>query len=310
MLKIIKENYKTIITLILTPFIFIILFKICIKYLPGEMVGTIDGWLGFFGGYIGILGAIGAIQYQKSLNNKSAIKSMELYTNYIVENISKKLEEFYIPFLTVFASLDGYDQIYEIEDIEKKKKDFNIINADIINSNLSIILSNKKFIVLLDLKKELDSLNYYITKLENDVTQSNIFIPLMDNLDNFSKNNPTLSKSIFEIQKELNSLRSILSNLNKSYYIKHIIKLKKEDIIPKYRLLIQNIEDNFDSKNNLKILEYYKEVLTNIARILFLISSRFQIKTFEFFHYITNVIYLIDTIINIYRNIEKLKSTK
>mgnify|MGYP000665882785 FL=1 len=49
MLGFIKKNWKIVLILALFPIIFIGILKLCIKYLPGEMIGTIDGWLGFLG---------------------------------------------------------------------------------------------------------------------------------------------------------------------------------------------------------------------------------------------------------------------
>ena len=39
--------------LVTVPFVFPLFIKAYIAYVPGEIVGTVDGWLGFLGGYIG-----------------------------------------------------------------------------------------------------------------------------------------------------------------------------------------------------------------------------------------------------------------
>lgn len=44
MLGFIKKNWKIVLILALFPIIFIGILKLCIKYLPGEMIGTIR-WL-------------------------------------------------------------------------------------------------------------------------------------------------------------------------------------------------------------------------------------------------------------------------
>lgn len=303
----IKKNWKMVLILSLFPIIFIGILE-CFS----EKV-TVDGWLGFLGGYFGVLGAVGAIGYQKSLDNEAAIKSIELYTDYIIENLSNKLEKNYMSFLSVFATLNGYDDFYEIEEIAKRKKDFSLINTDIINSNLSTILSNKKFIILLNLKEKLDNLNYYIIKLEEDNTQGNIYIPLMDNLDEIlksNKNKSSISESIFELIKELNFLKNILSKLNMSYYNK-TLNFEDEEILSKYEFLIQNVRKAFDNKNNFEILEFYRLCITNIIRVIILINKKFQIKEFyPYYYYLYNVLSLIIVMKEIYEEIEKLKSTK
>ncbi len=302
MLEFIKKNLKVIIVLLLIPIIFIGI----LEYFSEEI--TVDGWLGFLGGYLGVLGAVGAIWYQKSLDNEAAIKSMELYTNYIVENLSSKLEEHYMPFLTVFATLDGYDDSYEIEEITKRQKAFNIINTDIITSNLSIILSNKKFIVLLDLKEKLDSFNYYLIKLEEDATKGEILTPLLKDLDNFLKNNTLTSEYFFELKKELICLGYILSKLNMSYYI-NPINFEEEKILFKYKFIVQDIIKALNNKNkiNLDILKCYEDCISNIARIIILINKSFQVRRFYYYPY--NLLNLINIIKSIYEDIEKLKST-
>ena len=306
MLEFIKKNLKVILVLSLIPIIFIGI----LEYFSEEI--TADGWLGFLGGYFGVLGAVGAIWYQKSLDNEAAINGIELYTNYIVENLSKKLEEHYLPFLTVFATLDGYDETYEIEEITKRKKDFNIINADIITSNLSIILSNKKFVTLLSLKEKLENLNYYISELENDITKGDIFIPLLNDLDNFlknTKNNISISEYFFKIIKELNFLRAILLKLNMSYHTKSIA-FKENEILPEYEFLIQDIIKAFNNKNkvNLDILKCYKTCIGNIGRIIILINQKIKVRKYYYYPY--NLLNLINIMISIYEDIDKLKSTK
>lgn len=275
MLKIIKKNLKIIIVLLLIPILFIGI----LEYFSKEI--TIDGWLSFLGGYLGVLGAVGAIWYQKSLDNEAAIKSMNLYTDYIIENLSNKLEEHYLPFLTVFATLDGYDESYEIEEITKRKKDFNIINADIITSNLSIILSYKKFIVLLDLKEK---------------------------LDNFLIYNTLISEYFFELKKELICLGYILSKLNMSYYI-NPINFEEEKILFKYKFIVQDIIKALNNKNkiNLDILKYYEDCISNIARIIILINEKIKVRKFYYYPY--NLLNLINIMKSIYEDIEKLKST-
>lgn len=303
MLGFIKKNWKMVLTLSLFPIIFIGI----LEYFSEEI--TVDGWLGFIGGYFGILGAVGAIWYQKSLDNEAAIKSMELYTNYIVESLFYKLENEYIFLITTFATLDGYNESYEIGEITKRKKDFNIINTDIINSNLSIILSSQKFIILLSLKEKLDNLNYYVMKLEENNTKGDIYYPLIASIDEILKNNDLVPESLAEIVEELRDLNFILFNLNIGYFTKSI--KFDEKITAKYKYLVSNIIKAFNNKNktNLDLLKCYEQCIGNIARIIFLINRKFQLKTSEYYYYMYNLLNLINIMINIYKDIEKLKST-
>ncbi|HDZ9496694.1 hypothetical protein FLL83_17790 [Vibrio cholerae] len=44
---------KVIILLVLVPLFFPLVIKSYLAFAPGEMVGNVDGWLGFLGGYLG-----------------------------------------------------------------------------------------------------------------------------------------------------------------------------------------------------------------------------------------------------------------
>lgn len=308
MKKFFKSKISIIILLLLFPIIFILIFKFCIKYLPGEMIGSIDGWLGFLGGYFGVLGALGAIWWQKEIENKIAINNMNIYTNYIVETLANKLEKNYMQLLTTFSTLDGHDDLYEIQEIDIIKKDFNIINTDTVNSNLSIILSNEKFIILLELKEKLDNLNYYIIKLENHITKGNLYTSLLDNIDKVLEKDKNNKECFRKLIEELTSLRSILLYLNTNL-LNTPIEIE-ESIIPEYKIFIQDIRKAFKSKNNLDILKCYENCISNIVRTIILINEKLSVKIFHHYIYTYNLLNLINTIKTIYEDIEKLKSIK
>lgn len=85
MKKFIKNYSKiiSIILLILFPIIFIGILKIFIKFAPGEMIGSIDGWLGFLGGYFGVIGTIGAVWWQLNESKKAqSLGSLKIYEYY------------------------------------------------------------------------------------------------------------------------------------------------------------------------------------------------------------------------------------
>lgn len=96
MLGFIKKNWKIVLILALFPIIFIGILKLCIKYLPGEMIGTIDGWLGFLGGYFGVLGAIGTFWWQLNEEKKSEIKGLLFY---IMDELKKNLNTYNLEYI-------------------------------------------------------------------------------------------------------------------------------------------------------------------------------------------------------------------
>lgn len=56
----------------LPAFITLLLIKLFIKFVPGDMVGSIDGWLGFLGGYAGgLISFLSAYFIIKNDNDKS-----------------------------------------------------------------------------------------------------------------------------------------------------------------------------------------------------------------------------------------------
>ena len=99
MIKFIKNYWIKIllvILLILFPFIFPGILHLVYKYLPGEIIGTADGWLGFLGAYFGIIIAIWGIWWQlNEEKRKQQLGSLKLYQYYFksinseIENIKK-----------------------------------------------------------------------------------------------------------------------------------------------------------------------------------------------------------------------------
>lgn len=318
MLELIKKNWRILLSLLSFPIIFIGILKICIKYLPGEMIGSIDGWLGFLGGYFGVLGAIGAIWYQKNLDLKKDIEKIELYSNYITQELFKILEKNSISivenFLDTFESENDTNKknnYLKNKEIYKIKKDFEIINKDVVNSNLSIILSDKKFIFLLILINKLDDLQYYITLLEENKNMNNIHKQLIDIIDtNLIKNKEKYTLYI-KLEEELWFIENLLLKLQINILKKPLI-LKNKDISPKYKFLVNDIIRTFNKKDitNLDILNCYKMCLYELDHIIFNMSNNDFIQTYNCWRYYQKVLNLIDVILDIYLIVEKLKSTK
>lgn len=64
-----------------------VILKFFIRCLPGEMIGSVDGWLGFFGGYFGVLGAIGTVWWQLNEGKNSEIKGLLFYITSVLKKI-------------------------------------------------------------------------------------------------------------------------------------------------------------------------------------------------------------------------------
>ena len=305
MLGFIKKNWKILLILSLFPIIFIGILKVSIKYLPGEMIGTIDGWLGFFGGYFGVLGAIGAIWYQKSLDTKIAIKNIEAYSDYIYKTLYSRLESNSIKIITTFIPLSN---IKIDEDIYKLKNDFNIINSEIINYNLEIILSNNKFFPILSLKDKLTDFFYYINLLEENKMSKNSFYELIDNIKKEFWKYPNTNAII----KNLISLDDILMELKSNIFLEPL-NFKRKNISNYFLSLVDEITKTFanNKKTTLDILKCYQSCIYNLDNIITLVAISNDSEINRKLQYYYNInLKLISTIIAMYEDIEKLKSTK
>lgn len=125
-----KKNYRIIVILIFIPFLVIGILKICLKYLPGETIGTADGWLGFLGGYFGILGALFSVWWQlNEINKNERRKEKEEYRNFLkyikilVENnlaeYNSKKDNTLRLVCTFHCDFLSHDEILHISKLEK-----------------------------------------------------------------------------------------------------------------------------------------------------------------------------------------------
>lgn len=69
-MEFIKNHWKKIIVILVFPLIFPWILHIAYKYLPGQTIGTVDGWIGFLGAYFGVIGAIAVVWWQLSEEKK------------------------------------------------------------------------------------------------------------------------------------------------------------------------------------------------------------------------------------------------
>jgi hypothetical protein len=85
-----KIAFVLIAVLLLSP----LLFKGYLHFIPGEMIGSIDGWLGFLGGYLGgLIAFISAVM----LFYKQRIENVRPYLNLCrIENIQPEIVFYFI----------------------------------------------------------------------------------------------------------------------------------------------------------------------------------------------------------------------
>lgn len=182
----IKKNWK-IIFLLFFPIIFIVILKVCVRCLPGEMIGTIDGWLGFLGGYFGVLGAVGAVWWQLENDRKKENKRKEeekekleiLYQKILELGLEqKKLEE--IENLLYNAFMISLDELFPTEKKIYPDFFFSLINKLPYNiflekDNLFKILINIENIVanIKKLGEDKNKIRNTLLSLKEDLTNEN-----------------------------------------------------------------------------------------------------------------------------------------
>lgn len=264
MKKFFKSKISIIILLLSFPIIFILIFKLCIKYLPGEMIGSIDGWLGFLGGYIGVLGAVGTVWWQLESEKRQKNLQYKIFLKYLLKSINNNLD---INISSVLLKLYSYNSF-----VDEKEDLFYFTKLDnmLIQNYLSLFIE-KNHTSILELKDFLDKFSYYQEKYyyevkekliiydtlskkcpspeeaEKDKSNKNLIIAdflnlscfinkevdyqVFSNVDNkFIKNKSKEDKFWFFYEETLNLLkkRSIKSKEDKEIYIKFSILYKSD----------------------------------------------------------------------------------
>lgn len=102
------------------PITLVSLLKNVVLYIPGTMIGSIDGWLSFLGGYTGALLALGGIWWQikennsKEINAKTNSENDALYSFFVlVSNFSdtiKEISEMYLKNYLDDQSITTFDE--------------------------------------------------------------------------------------------------------------------------------------------------------------------------------------------------------
>lgn len=161
---------KFIKKVILVLFLFLILFIGILEYFLEEI--TIDGWLGFLGGYFGVLGAIFTINLENKNKKIEEEENLTSYIKYISQELTPVLEENSIEIIKWYLPISYYDEL-RIE--EFKIEDFDIIDTEIINNNLFAIISNNNFKHILKIKKDINKIQNYIKYLtENFINKDEL----------------------------------------------------------------------------------------------------------------------------------------
>lgn len=114
-----KYIYGSLLIFII-PITLVSLLKNIVLYIPGTMIGSIDGWLSFLGGYTGALLALGGIWWQikennlKEMSKKLTDQNEALYSFLILiqsfsENISN-VSEMYLKNYLIDKSITTFDE--------------------------------------------------------------------------------------------------------------------------------------------------------------------------------------------------------
>lgn len=320
--KIIEKHKQEIFLILILPIIFLIL--VCF--------GLIDfnSWLGFFGGYFGVLGAIGAIYLQSYEEKRIKIKNIKLYINFILDC---NLKNFY-------------------SNIESE-----IISLFIINTNITTIYHQHNYFINFSEKEIQNNISIYIELgiIKNIYRIFNLINRFSDHYNYYFENSNCFHNEIASLKKTLNfnnenlrekfdiiySIVNTLVNINVQYnslpfghscllFLPHLNKelknnydnlkkfssyyeyLKIDNVfftLDKLTLKISSSENDItlDSNIILCLFEGYKESLENL--FLFLKDYRLlnpeKLKKFELMLFSLNITY--DTFYSLKEKIEELK---
>lgn len=231
---------------IFVPFSLTLAIKNIFKYIPGEQIGEIDGWLSFLGGYIGSFITLGGIWWQ--LKNTRNEKLNEKNENEILAVLST---------LTLIqVTADNFFDISEtflknfLTSGETKFKDsIFLYNKDLLSSfikNTSYIYNKylmKSFLVfdsfnLLETTIISNNQSEKIFKETFHCEQLEIFFFLKFEIDSFlseySKNYPS-EKILIEFLEKLESKIGVINEKYPSYYE------QKDEVF------IKTLLDNYDN---------------------------------------------------------------
>lgn len=255
MKDLIEKKWKLIGGLLLFPLIFIVILKICIRVLPGEMIGSVDGWLGFLGGYFGVLGAILAVYLQLHEEKTSEIQGLLLYIKNIIEENCKNYTPIYISQLDNEAKSIIWLPNYQ--EVEIKLKSFDLSKEDI------LLLYKHRFDSLVELNSKINStLKSY--SLNND--EEFIF----NELESFLKKLKTLPDFNQEFLEEIEKIFYINIVFSEYFYYYPQKNIELQDINDRLKNFnVELISEKIFNKPTYskKVDEHYKRLLTFFKEI-------------------------------------------
>lgn len=285
--RIITDNFKFIIFILSVTFPFILLFLV--KYFSTNF--SLDGWLGFLGSYLGIIGTFGALYWKSNLEKNEKNNQIDNYIFYIIK---KNKENFNKNFKNLHKYLYEISSIYTDNNNEIKKYSFDLpnFNKNFIENNFEYILTLSRgndFITLYNTLSKINSLTTnFIEYLEREretlikydrYNNENSFYkkyefaldnPYSDDVKEYMVNNFHRSAEdeidfysfyfqgfiIFKLQ--MTSL--IIENYNNDKILENI--LKQMEIIPQMKNYNEQESDFFKSFQNLT--SEYVKTLTEI----------------------------------------------
>lgn len=283
-----------LISIFTIPLNIIALVKLAVEIIPGSMIGSVDGWLGFLGGYTGALLALGGIYWQLKMstnleiekNKKNVLSYVKFVTNYNLEKITKNNLEFQIEELLSFESRittlsKSYDWLLNFEKNHIQNFINTYIELDLINNvyalsgkinqfttHFNILMSNYN-----EEKEFLENIKYKIEPLKSEELKKHlrflytIFSVLSKIIDKYN--------SLKTANQEVNLLwlPNLGHGLKKHYeeYTKTCNGYFKMDKIEKIEEILNNLKNkekledcNITIDDSLLITSVYLEVLQNI----------------------------------------------
>lgn len=194
------------------PITMIPLLKTIIFYLPGTIIGSIDGWLGFLGGYTGSLVALGGIWWQINHQKKEAtIEKLDKQKK--EENEYVELLKYILRLIEKNLKFINYDKdknlnslllsLYSYNKFIPKKEDilyYQIIPKHFIEK-YSITFLKKNHLCILELDLTLKELQYYQSLFYNEAEQKRSIYKLLskkvltENERKLEKNNEIVKTS-------------------------------------------------------------------------------------------------------------------
>lgn len=270
------------------PITLILLLKNIVFYMPGTTIGSIDGWLGFLGGYTGALLALGGIYFQILEDKKSKVIENKKQLLKQKQNILKYLEYNLIKNKDFFL-YNNYKKILDcipfVMFSHKSKNKIYPLNSEYIQSNINTILSLETLgYYIIDFNSKINefiiSHNYLIENFEKKIIiLDNVTIFLKELLKN--NNSELISNRRFSFNRH--SIEIILPHLNTikslSFIFDDYISFIETNNIPSTLIsLIKNntndecikmIENHLNDKDSFKLyVEINIFIMTTLRKIL------------------------------------------